>query len=370
MPLPLVLAAPLVGAAAAGGVWIGSRIREAVEDYLTPPQYETTVDILIQPDIGYITDDGEFLVGTPSAPKYDPTNPFKDSTFKVRKVKVISQARAQARKIEGYAYMAIAATAAIVTGGAAFAAGISFIAGLGTVGALVAGSVLGGLAVGTFTALNSVIVSTVSFALNFNLNISDEELDKQIQQRLNSFYGLLGGVVGKATGYLVCGALPGTLAFAFNPGMASAAMAELDEEAREEIYQSIALISASAIQTLINAELSNRFKSARRFLKANPDNPFSKFMKRILGEENFNRWGESNRPAFTIQQDVIEKRVEAIPDQRQRQFLEQFLEEFADSCIEAGFIVANNFDSYLAAQSLMQRQVLGKQTDVIITIDD
>lgn len=255
---------------------------------------------------------------------------------------------------------------AAVVGGAILA----FKAVAAVVGITTASVMLATVLTGLITLLWGTIVNTVNFVINFNLNISDEELDKQLVARLNAFYGLLGGVVGSATGYLVCGAIPGSVAFAFNPGVAAAAMKELDEEAREEVLQQVNVIARTAFQTLINAELSNKFKSVRRFLRLNPSNPFAKAMRKILGDENFKKWGESNRPAFTISQDIIQKRIDSIKDQRLKDFLENALENFSDSCIESGFILANNFDSQLAAYSLMNRAVLGQSTDVIITFDD
>lgn len=355
MPEPIEILFPFL---------IGNRVAENLAKYF---EREREIEIIEEvPDTGYAGAGGYLDLNNSSTGFAGLTGQFE---LRTRKVKVRTQYRAKIKKINDSLASGVTAFMAVSSIGAVGAPVASAIAGLSVGGTLVSLGILGFVG-GAFTTIWSIAVSTTSFVLNFNLNISDEELDKQIESRLNSLYGLLGGTVGRATGYLVCGALPGTIAFAFNPGMAAAAMAELDEEARQEVYQSVALIAASGVQTLINAELSNRFKSARRFLKANPDNPFSKFVRQIIGEENFRKWGESNRPSFTIQNDIIEKSVEAIPDARQRAFLENFLEEFSDACIESGFIVANNFDSYLAAQSLMQRQIIGKPTDVTITIDD
>lgn len=244
-----------------------------------------------------------------------------------------------------------------------FKIGLKAFASLKAVGALTAGLLAAQFAGGLLTNIWSAVVNTTHFALNFNLNASDAELDAQLLNRLNSFYGLLGGAVGSATGYLVCGAIPGALSFAFNPGVAAAIMKDLDDEARSEVMSHVSLIARSAFQTLINAELTNKFKSARRFLKRNPDSKIGKFMRGLLGEENFKKWGESNRPSFTISKNVIEKKVDALP-KGQKEFVEEFLEEFGDTCMESGFIIANNFDSQLAAYALMQRNILGRQVDV------
>ncbi|BAZ50511.1 hypothetical protein NIES4103_31270 [Nostoc sp. NIES-4103] len=248
--------------------------------------------------------------------------------------------------------------------------GLRAFGSLKTIGLLTGGLMLAQLAGGLLSTVWSTIVNTTQFIVNFNLNTSDEELDQQLINEINSFYGLLGSAVGSATGYLVCGAIPGSLSFAFNPGVAAAIMRDLDDDARAEVLGHVNNITRRAFQTLINNELRNKFKSTRRFLKKNPDNKFSQFMKKMLGEENWKKWGESNRPSFTITQDVIEKKIEQVPDPGQRQFLENALEEFSDTCMESGFIIANNFDSQLAAYALMQRNIIGRPVDVVIRFDD
>ena len=261
-------------------------------------------------------------------------------------------------------YLAISGAALVIGGGALALAGL---ASLGIVGSLTAG-LIGASAIGfSLTQLVSIVANTTNFIINFNINQTDEELDKILAQKIEGFYGLLGDVVGSSMGYLVCGALPGAFAFAFNPAVGAAVLRDLDENVRDDVLAKVNGIARTAFQTMINAELSAKFKSSRRFLKKNPNNPFAKAVRGIMGEENWKKWGEANNKSFTIHQDVIEKRIDAIPDKGQREFVSKALEGFADSCLEAGYIVANNLDSQLAAQALMQRNVLGNQTDVVIS---
>ncbi|MGI8502047.1 MAG: hypothetical protein ACR2LR_13050 [Hassallia sp.] len=252
---------------------------------------------------------------------------------------------------------------AIVGGILAFSA----VASLGTIGALTVSFLTAGAIGFTLTQVVNMVVNTTNFVFNFNVNASDAELDAALEAKVESFYGLLGSAVGSSMGYLVCGALPGAIAFAFNPAVGATIMRELDDEAKSEVYGHINAISRMAHQTLINATLTDKFKSSRRFLKKNPNNLFAKGVKNLMGEDNWKKWGESNRPSWTIHQDVIQKRIEAIPDKGQRQFFEEALEEFADTCLEASHIVANTLDTQMAAQALMRSATLGNNTDVKIT---
>ncbi|WP_375470985.1 hypothetical protein [uncultured Nostoc sp.] len=253
--------------------------------------------------------------------------------------------------------------AVVVGGGIA----ISALASLGTVGALSAGMIGVGVLGFSLTQLVSIVASTSNFVLNFDINQTDEQLDQLLAQKIEGFYGLLGTTVGTSMGYLVCGAIPGAVSFAFNPAVGAAIMRDLDDDARSEILGQVNVIARTAFQTMINAELANRFKSSRRFLKKNPDSGFSKIVKSIVGEDVWKKWGDANNSSFTIHQNIIEKKIESIPDKGQRQFLEEALEGFADSCLESGYIVANNLDSQLATQALMRQNLLGRPTDVRIS---
>lgn len=259
----------------------------------------------------------------------------------------------------------VAAGALIVGAGAAIAG----LASLGTVGALTASMLVAGGIGFSVTQIVSVVTNTSNFIVNFDVNQTDEQLDELLKSKIESFYGTLGETVGSSLGYLVCGALPGAVAFAFNPTVGAAILQDIDDEARDEILGQVNSIARTAFQTIINAELANKFKSSRRFLKKNPDNPFTKAVKDLMGAENFKKWGDSHNSSWTIHQDIVEKRIEAIKDKGKREFFEEALEGFGDSCLESGYIVANNIDSQLAAQALMRQKLLGRQTEVKISFD-
>lgn len=260
----------------------------------------------------------------------------------------------------GVAFLAGAATLTVgVVGGIAVLklTGLStlLMGGLKIVGGFT-GKYLGFALVGlSFSAIVSTLIQTTNFVLNFNLNISDAELDDQLVSNIEALYGLVGNTIGTSMGWLVCGALPGSAMFAFNPMMAAHVMKDLDEEGKDEVTAAIAAVTRSAFQTLINAKASQAFKSTRRWLKRNPNGVLARLAKKVIGEENFRRWGESNRPSFTIKKDIIDKKIETIQDKNYRQLIENVVEEFGDSCMEAGMTLANSADAFLAAQALMNQ---------------
>lgn len=172
---------------------------------------------------------------------------------------------------------------------------------------------------------------------------------------------MLGETVGQALGYLVCGAIPGAIAFAFNPAVAKVVLSEVAEEAQEEVYGNLAMLANSAAGTLAAAVGRKAFKSARRWAKR-PDTPIYNFLKNLLGE-SFVKWGDEGQKAFTFS-GAVEERIEEIPDENWRSFAEEFVEGFGESCIEAGWIVVNSVQQQMAAQKLMQRDI-SNQTQVV-----
>lgn len=210
----------------------------------------------------------------------------------------------------------------------------------------------------TLSGLFTLIITTIQIIYNFNFQVSDPEIDNQIKAAYDALYGMTGGLLGKSLGYLVCGALPGAVSFAFNKGVAAAIFDELGEEAKGEILGQLSALANATFRSFVQAQLLKQFKSTRRYLKKKPNHPISKAIRDKLGDKWFKEWGEKSGQNFTIASKV-EERVERIKDPRLRNFTEQFLEEFAEGCTEAGYVVVQTFESYMAAQAMMNRRQSG-----------
>ena len=133
----------------------------------------------------------------------------------------------------------------------------------------------------SFVALFTFAVSAIRYVLNFNFAISDEEIEAQIKASFNAYWGNLGEVAGKSLGYLVCGALPGSLLFAFNPTVAAVMFSQLGEEAQDEILGDLAALSMSVLGTIGNALALKGFKSARKWAKR-PGSPVHDMLKKAM----------------------------------------------------------------------------------------
>lgn len=213
------------------------------------------------------------------------------------------------------------------------------------------GSVLGGIAF-SFTALWGFIVSTVQYVWNFNWNMTDQEIDSQIQSLWNNLGSLLGGAVGNAFGYLACGVLPSATIFVFNEPMGAYLLANVAEEMKDEIVANVNNLVRYSFISGVQSLLLWGFKNVRKFLKNNPA-----LLRAIFGsnaDRLIRSWGEPGSKPWSFAK-AVDDAVESIPNTFVRNFVEEFLEEAWDGCVEAGYVVANSLDSYIAQQKINQQ---------------
>ena len=214
----------------------------------------------------------------------------------------------------------------------------------------------------TLSVLFAGVMGAIRIIYNFNWAEDDKSLDAEIKAAYDGLYGLAGSFLGKSLGFLVCGAIPGAVAFSFNKGVAAAVFENLAEEAQEELLSSLSALANATFRSFVQAQLKKQFKSARRYLKKKPNHPLSKILREKMGEKNFREWGEKEGQTFSLS-GAVEERVEAIKDPRLRNFTEEFLEEFADTCSDQLYNTVNTIESTLAAQRMMSRRGAGLDPD-------
>lgn len=214
----------------------------------------------------------------------------------------------------------------------------------------------------TISALFTFVITVATVLWNFNWEISDSEIEKEIKSAQEGLYGMAGELVGQSLGFVVGGALPGAFTFLLNKHMAAAIFENLKEEAAEELGAQLSALMRATFRSFATAVIKRQFKSARKYLKKNPNHPLSKIIREKMGEKRFKEWGEKDGQSFTISSKV-EERVEKIKDPRLRNFTENFLEGFGEAMQEAGYIVANSADTFMATQAMMNRRSAGLDMD-------
>lgn len=221
----------------------------------------------------------------------------------------------------------------------------------------------------SFSALWSGIVAATQFIYNFNWNTTDKELDETASKAFDPVFGQLGATLGNATGYLMCGALPGLAIMAFNEPMGLYILEEVGEEALEELVGNLAVLVRQTFNASVTAGFAYMYKNIRYLWRASDDDFKAKMKKQGMKVENINKAIEERNKPWSIAK-VVEDAVEAIPNKHLRAFAEEFLEEFGESCIEAGYVVAGSLDSYFAQQKLANASLFGVEKTVEVTFTD
>lgn len=220
------------------------------------------------------------------------------------------------------------------------------------------------------TGVWGAVVQTTAFLWHFNWNASDEQLDSQLKGLQNQIATQFGSTLGNLAGYYVCGILPASKMLRFNEAMALRILEDVSEEAFDELAQNLSILCQTMFFLSAQAAITTAFKNTRRVIKStfeNPNSPQSMALRGIFGDglgKAIDAWGEDNQ-AWSFAEKV-EERIDSIPNESLRFFTEEFLEEFFDACVEAGYIVANGIDAWYAQQRLQRDIILGSEEGVEI----
>lgn len=228
---------------------------------------------------------------------------------------------------------------------------------------------LGGAFQFSWTALWSFTQSVSTFVWHFNFNASDAELDSQINSQFNGLAGQLGGTIGNALGWLACGAVPGAILFAFNEPMGLYVLEQVGEEALDELAGNLANLIKSTATSITKAATIYAYKNIRKLWRE-PDSVFVQKLKEqgIVDQSKIDKaLADRNKPWSFAK--ATEDAIESIPNEFLRNFTEELVEEFFESCTEAGYVVANSVDSYLATQKLATQTMLGSEQTVEILLE-
>jgi hypothetical protein len=239
---------------------------------------------------------------------------------------------------------------------------------------------IGGFLTFTISALWGILTSAIGFIWNFDWNQSDESIDQKIKQKWAALGGMLGGTLGNLVGFLGCGVLPGALIFSINEPLGALIIENATEELAEEFIGNVTQLARYTLQSTVETILLWGYKSVRKIINS-PYKTIRDIAKNNKGIQALLKangvtidWDSpnkkpdvSNKPwSFALK---VEEAIESIPNDFIRNFVEEFGEEATESCVEAGYVVANSLDTYFAAEKLKQQLAppLGKTKYVEIT---
>ncbi len=218
-----------------------------------------------------------------------------------------------------------------------------------------------GIASFTWTAIWGMIVNVKQFLWNFNWNITDADLDKQVASAYQALFGIAGGLVGSAIGYTACGLIPAATIFCFNELAGAKVLFDVSAQMADELLGHLQMLIQSTFQSVGRHLFAETYKNIRKLLKHK-----NSFARKWFGDKAVDAWGTSGQPILSFSKNV-EDRLDKVKNPAAKAFLSNLLEEADDACIEAGYVVANSMDEYLASTAIAQNHVLGNEHTIQIT---
>jgi hypothetical protein len=228
------------------------------------------------------------------------------------------------------------------------------------------GLVSGALGFGQWglSTLISHLQQGTQYLWNFNWNASDADLNQQIKSAEEALAGLIGGGLGNLLGYTTCGIAPSAGVMVFNPAMGLYLLKEVGEEALEEAAGYAATIIQSSFFLTMNKMFTDSFKSNRAFYNLVVNYAGTALANIIPGDLSWQQYRQQRAGRGLVSfADFVEESLETLPAP-ERNFWEQFLEESADACWEALYVMAGSIDNWIAQQRAARDILLGPERKI------
>jgi hypothetical protein len=193
---------------------------------------------------------------------------------------------------------------------------------------------------GWWIKLVTWINQSVHTLLNFNWNISDAEINRQSLRWVSTAAGQSGEIIGKSIGWIACGLSPVAGVAVVNPEQAALILADVGEEAIDEIASELYALANQVRRGLTNAVFLQLYKGIRSILR-NPANVFYKPLVGLFGKDRIDGWGAANSKPWSINLAVNEW-IESFNNEGFENFLEELYEGTVEGCTEGFLTFANS----------------------------
>lgn len=210
------------------------------------------------------------------------------------------------------------------------------------------------------------LISTGSLLLNFDWQVTDKQIDNQVDAINKSIVQRGFGAVGRTLGTTVCGLGGAALITKFNPALGYHVMSNVAPEVAEELLQEWSQALSQVGAQYATARALEFFKGARKFLK-DPDNPIGQALRKIVGSETIDKWGNPGNDEWTFKKGIGNLVKRFIKDEDLREALQEGWEEFSDACIDAGFMIAGSIDDWIGMQSYQREGLFGRDRTIEVT---
>ena len=217
------------------------------------------------------------------------------------------------------------------------------------------------------------LINGVAAIARFDWNQTDAEI-RRLQQNNNLVLASVwGAFVGQGIGWLTGIGVGYGLAFICpvigGGSLARIIAASVASEAFDELRFGLQAAAAQTARTLGSNVVLQQYLNLRKLLKLQP----SSRLAALFGEQSADwiktQWGAEGGPDLSFA-NQYEERIESISNDALRNFTEAVTEEFFDSFMEAGFIVAQEIDTaYAEAKRQAEANDEGPQRGLLLTPD-
>ena len=159
----------------------------------------------------------------------------------------------------------------------------------------------------------------------FNWNISEEAIAKKQDAAITRIAGQLGETSGMLLGGIVCGNLPGVAQIQIDTESAAQYWLLSSESAREEVIDSFTDLAMVLRQAAQERAFLETYKNARNWARENLRTGISSV------DASIQTWGKNPEPWILAEK--FEEAVESIPNEKIREFTENFFEGFGEICL-------------------------------------
>ncbi|NJO76308.1 MAG: hypothetical protein HC833_22690 [Leptolyngbyaceae cyanobacterium RM1_406_9] len=207
----------------------------------------------------------------------------------------------------------------------------------------------------------------------FNWNASDTELKQIVRSQNIAIASVWGSVVGSGFGWLTGIGIGYGIAY-ICPVIGGAALARMVAgraltEGLEEVTASLGGAISQTVSAAGTNLLISGYMQLRASLKRLPENTLARFFGEDRARFIRETWGNEGGPIISLSNNA-EEYVENISNPYVQAFVESAAEEFWDSFVEAGFVIAAELDAAIEQARAGSQNALGQTRTVLLTPDE
>ncbi|AFY39883.1 hypothetical protein Lepto7376_3707 [[Leptolyngbya] sp. PCC 7376] len=213
------------------------------------------------------------------------------------------------------------------------------------------------------------LVGKASQLSTFNWLASDAQLRGGLKQHNISVASAWGGFFGQLTGTIAVGAVGVGISFALpvigGTALALGTISALLQERGDELWDEFKNALRVTFNAIVKSIAVNSYIAVRKAIRENAES--LKFLPPGL-RERLSVWGTEEGSRWSIAEE-IEERIDSIPNEYVRAFVEEFVEEGWESFIEGGYVVARFWDEQMQAAKATRLEVLGEDRSLTLELD-